>query len=434
MGVLAIVPKLIIVNEEKVLKDSCIIVEDGKIGKIDKAERFRDYKPEFVIEGKRLGAMPCLVNAHTHVSERLLSGLGDGLKLFDWLKEVVWPHGLKLEGEDVYYIGKLFSMEAMVSGIGVFNDMFVHNGSSFILDKLAESVAESGLKALLGRGINERNGDAQAAMKDTLQAIEKWHGYKGRIFITLAPTLIHANSEETLLKIRELAYLRKLRIHIHVAETIDEYRWIKQNLYMTPVEYLDRLGFLGSDVMAAHLVWLGINDIKILKENGVAGIHNPLSNMRLADGVSPVWAMIKAGIPLGLGTDGSASSDNQDLFAAMRLATFMPRAFKLNVEAISSKDVFAMATRMGYKILGLEGGEIREGGPADITLIDLYHPSFFPPNDVVTQIVLSSHPGIVKGVIVDGKVLYYDGRFSTLDQEDIILKIQEIVEKMRSVK
>jgi 5-methylthioadenosine/S-adenosylhomocysteine deaminase len=431
-GITAIVPDLMVVNENEVRENSCLIIEGGRIRKIDHADRYRDYKPELVIKGNNIAAIPSLVNSHTHISERLLSGAGDGLRLHEWLQRVVWPHCSKFDEDDAYAVGRLFAMECIASGVGVFNDMFVSNGSSLLMNGLARAIAESGLKGLLGRGINERDGDLAAAMNDMTAAVEKWHGYEDRVFTTVSPTLIHSNSEETLLKLREFAYSRKLRIHIHVAETIDEYRWMKKNHSMTSVEYLEKIGFLDSDVMAAHLVWLGANDMNILKNRGVSAIYNPLSNARLGDGIPPAWAMISKGIPVGLGTDGSASSDNQDIFAAMRLASFLPRAYHCDGAIMNSKEVFAMATRIGYKVLGLEGGELSEGNAADITLIDLHHPSLFPPNDLIAQLVMSSHPGVVKGTIVNGKTLYFDGRFSTLDKEDIMLRTKETIEKLRS--
>jgi 5-methylthioadenosine/S-adenosylhomocysteine deaminase len=144
--------------------------------------------------------------------------------------------------------------------------------------------------------------------------------------------------------------------------------------------------------------------------------------------------MVRKGIPVALGTDGSASSDNQDMFAAMRMASFLPRAFHFDASLISSKDVFAMATRVGYDILGLKGGELKVGNPADITLIDLHHASLFPLNDVIAQLVMSSHPGVVKGTIVNGKTLYYDGQFSTLEPHEIIMETEKTVEKLRSTR
>jgi len=430
-GITAIVPDLMVVSANEVRENSCLIIEGGRIRKIDHADRYRDYKPELVIKGNNIAAIPSLVNSHTHISERLLSGAGDGLRLYEWLQRVVWPHCSKFDEDDAYAVGRLFAMECIASGVGVFNDMFVSNGSSILLNGLARAIAESGLKGLLGRGINEQDGDLAAAMNDMAAAVEKWHGYEDRVFITVSPTLIHANSEETLLKLRKFAYSRKLRIHIHVAETIDEYRWMKKNRSMTSVEYLEKIGFLDSDVMAAHLVWLGANDMNILKNRGVSAIYNPLSNARLGDGIPPAWAMINKGIPVGLGTDGSASSDNQDIFAAMRLAAFLPRAYHCDGTIMNSKNVFAMATRTGYKVLGLEGGELKEGNAADITLIDLHHPSLFPPNDLIAQLVMSSHPGVVKGTIVNGKTLYFDGTFSTLDKRDIMVKTRETIEKLR---
>lgn len=427
----AIVPELIAVNENEVRENSCLIIEGDRILKIDHADRYKDYKPEFVIKGNDIAAIPSFVNAHTHISERLLSGRGDGLKLYEWLRRVVWPHGSRFDEDDAYTVGRLFAMECIASGVGVFNDMFVSNGSSILLNGLARAVAESGLKGFLGRGINERDGNLDVTMRDTGAAVEKWHGFEDRVFITVSPTLIHANSEETLLKLREFAYSKKLRIHIHVAETIDEYRWMKKNRSMTSVEYLEKIGFLDSDVMAAHLVWLGANDMNILKNKGVSAIYNPLSNARLGDGIPPAWAMASKGITVGLGTDGSASSDNQDMFAAMRLAPFLPRAYHCDGAIMNSKEVFAMATRIGRRVLGLQGGELKEGNAADITLIDLHHPSLFPPNDLIAQLVMSAHPGVVKGTIVNGKTLYFDGAFSTLDKEDIMVRTRETIEKLR---
>lgn len=433
-GTTAIVPELVVVDEEQTRKNSCIIIEKGRIAKIDDAAKYREYGPEFVIKEEHLAASPCFVNAHTHSSERLLSGLGDGFGLREWLEKVVWPMCTNISPDEAYNVGKLLASECIASGIGLFNDMFVTTGQDLLLDSLARSYAESGVRALLGRGINEKAGDAETAIRDDLDAARKWQGHEGRIFITIAPTLIYANSESMLLRLRELAYKEKMRIHTHVAEIMDEYRLMKKTYGLTSIGYLDKIGFLDKDVMAAHLVWLGDGDIQILKAKGVSGLYNPLSNARLGDGIPPICAMAASGMKVGIGTDGSASSDNQDIFAAMRFASFLPRAFYADGTLMSAKTVFAMATRMGYDALGIRGGELKEGLPADIVLIDMRSPSLYPVNDIVTQIVMSAHPGVVRGTIVDGKVLYYGREFKSLDWRDLVSKVDGIVERKGAAK
>jgi len=136
--------------------------------------------------------------------------------------------------------------------------------------------------------------------------------------------------------------------------------------------------------------------------------------------------MLSSGIPLGLGTDGSASSDNQDVFAAMRLAALIHRAQLHNPSAVSSREVFRMATRDGYRILGFHGGEIKEGNPADIAIVNLDHPSLFPPNDLVNQLVLSSHPGVVRSLIIEGKLVYDSGKFFTINADEVRAEIARI--------
>jgi len=423
----AIIPELVIVNENETKKNSCIIVEGGRITKVDDAAKYREYGPEFVIKEEHLAASPSFVNAHTHGSERLLSGLGDGYSLVEWLEKVVWPACKDVDSDEAYNIGRLFASESIASGIGLFNDMFVDTGQTLFMDGLAKSYADSGVRALVGRGVAEKAGNAETAIKDSLGAAKNWHGHEGRIFITIAPSLIHANSEGMLVRLRELASKEKMRIHIHVAEVMSEYRFMKQIHGLTSVGYLDKIGFLGKDVMAAHLVWLGDGDIGILRRRGVSGLYNPLSNARLGDGIPPVCAMAESGMNIGIGTDGSASSDNQDMFAAMRCASFLPRAFYSDGAVLTTNNVFAMATRLGSKALGIRGGELKEEMPADIVLVDMRNPSLYPVNDIVAQIVLSAHPGVVRGTIVDGKVLYYGGEFKTLDWRNLVSKIDGIV-------
>jgi len=426
-----IVANYLVVNEKTVLRNKCVIIGEGVVEKVDDASRIGEYKPEKIIRERNIIVSPAFVNAHTHISERLISGLGDCLRLYDWLKEVVWPHGSRITSEYLSYIGKLFAMESIASGTALFNDMLVIPRKDMILESLVSSIAETGLKGVLGRGINHEQGYGDEAFKDSILTAEKWHNHDNRIKISLAPTLIAANPRDLLVEIREEAYSKKLPIHIHVAETLEEYRMLKRRDGLSPVEYLEKISFLDRDVIAAHCVWLGDVDIEILRRRGVGVVHNPLSNARLASGICPTWTLRRLGVRVGLGTDGSASSDNQDIISAMRMATFIPRIYTLEPSSMSAYEVFAMATRVGYEILGFKGGEIREGYPADIVIIDAHHPSIFPANDPVNQIVMSCHPGAVKGLLVNGKLLYYGGKFYTIDVEKVYEKIEEIMHETK---
>ncbi|HIH72317.1 MAG: 5-methylthioadenosine/S-adenosylhomocysteine deaminase, partial [Thermococcales archaeon 44_46] len=217
-------------------------------------------------------------------------------------------------------------------------------------------------------------------------------------------------------------------ITIHINETRDEVKQIKEKYGKAPVEFLDELGFLGSDVTAAHGVWLTDKEIEILAKRGVTIVHNPGSNMKLASGVMPIEKLLKAGVNLTLGTDGAASNNNLDMLEEMKLAALLHKVHNLNPMLANAKTVFTMATQNGAKALGLNAGVVKEGALADVVIIDFNKPHLRPITNVISHLVYSANGNDVETTIIDGKIVMLDGEVLTVDEEKVLDRVQKIID------
>jgi 5-methylthioadenosine/S-adenosylhomocysteine deaminase len=242
-----------------------------------------------------------------------------------------------------------------------------------------------------------------------------------------APSTPYICSKEFLQEIKEQADKNQMRITIHVSETKNERDLIKKETGKLPFDYLNSLGFLGSEVTAVHCVWISDKEIDLLKKTDTKVSHNPESNMKLGSGVAPVPSMLRKGITVSLGTDGCASNDNLDMFEAMRTAAFLHKVANLNASIISSYDVLKMATIDGAKSVGLEDkvGSLETGKKADLMLVDLESVHLRPLNDVISTLVYCANAGDVETVIVDGEIVVRDHVISAVEEKKLISEVEK---------
>jgi len=398
------------------VKKGNIYIEENLISE------FKANEADVVIDGRDKLAIPGLVNLHTHSPMVLFRGYGDDMELHEWLEKKIWPLEKKLTEEAVYWGSKLAIAEMLLNGITAFNDMY------FFMDGVAKAVEESGIRGFLGYGMIDLFDEEKRKkeVKEASKFMRRARRYE-RVMPVVAPHSIYTCSKELLEWARDFARERGLLIHIHLSETRKEvYDSLKKG--KRPVEYLESLDFLGENVIAAHVGWVTMNEMKLLSRRKVSVAHCPISNAKLASGVAPVPGMLKLGINVGLGTDGAASNNSLDLFQEMKFCALIHKVYRWDPTLASAREVFEMATIRGAKALGLNAGEIAEGKLADIVLLDEKSVGFQPLYDPVSNLVYSKPR--VTDVIVDGRLVVRDGKILTFDVEKALGKVEEVTREM----
>jgi 5-methylthioadenosine/S-adenosylhomocysteine deaminase len=373
-------------------------------------------------------ALPGFTNAHTHAAMTFLRGYADDLPLMEWLENKIWPLEAKLTGEDVYWGTMLAIVEMLKSGTTCFADMY------FFMDEVARAVEKSGMRAVLARGMVGLGPENEKAITDSRELVGKWNGKaNGRIKFILGPHAPYTCPPDYLRRVMELAEELKVGVHIHVAETAGEFADINHIYGKTPVAHLESLGLFEHQVLAAHCVHLSEQDIEILVKHRVGVVHNPESNMKLASGIAPVPEMLKAGIPVALGTDGASSNNNLDMLQEMRTCALLHKVNSLDPTVIPAYQALQMATVNGPKALGLDAeiGQIKAGMKADIILISTDKAHFIPCYDIVANLVYSGQASDVNTVIIDGNIIMQDRVIKTIDEKEVLAQAKRLTSKFR---
>lgn len=406
-----------------------LLIKDDKISEIGKEIT---CDADYIIDATGKILMPGLINTHTHLSMSLFRGIADDLALDSWLNDYIWPTEANLTGEYCYIGALLGAVEMIKSGTTTFSDMYFYMGD------VAKAVEESGIRAVLSYGMIDF-GDEEKRRSEIAENIELFEKYNnsadGRIKVFFGPHAPYTASKELLLKVKELATKYNTGIHIHVSETQKEVNDILEETGMRPFEYLDELGVLDSNVVAAHCVWLSDDEIAIIKERGVKVSHNPCSNMKLASGVAPISKMSEKGICVSLGTDGDSSNNNLDLLEEMKFASLLQKVSTLNPEVLNSKEIIDMATINGAKALSLEDeiGSIEVGKKADLILINTNNANMTPnSSSISSNIVYSANGSNVDTTICNGKILMENGKLTTLNEDEIYKKARKAILKLKN--
>jgi len=411
------------------IKKGSVIVENDKI--IEITDKTGIHKADEIINGEKKVLMPGLVNTHTHLSMSLLRGLADDLPLDTWLNDHIWPVEANLRGEYCYTGALLACVEMIKSGTTTFNDMY------FFMDDVAKAVDEAGLRGILSHGMIDLGDEEKrkAEFKETIRIIEKCHDTAdGRIKVAFGPHAPYTCSEELLRGVREKADKMGLKIHIHVSETEFEIQQVTEAHGSRPFEYLDEIGFLGDNVIAAHAVWLSDKEIEVIKNNRVNLSNNPASNMKLASGISPVSKLIGADVNVSLGTDGAASNNNLDMIEEMKIAALLQKVNTMDSTVLPAQKVFEMATTCGAKALGLQNeiGTIEIRKKADLVILDMNTSHLTPFRHPVSHLVYAANGGDVDTVICNGEILMQNRELKVLDEAEVIKLAENAAEELLS--
>ncbi len=416
--------------QRRIFERGSVAIADGKIVAVGKNI---NVKADTVIDAKGKVVLPGLVNAHTHLSMTLLRGIADDMEFDPWLKTKIWPIEKHLRAEDCYVGALLGCLEMIKSGTTCFADQY------FFMEDVARAVEKAGIRGVLSYGIIEQ-GDPKkrkSEIREGEKLVKTCHGTAdGRILTMFGPHAPYTCSPECLAQVKELAKKYKVGIHTHIAESKWEVEEIIKKYGKRPVEHLDAIGFLGPEVLAAHCVQLAEQEIRILRDRGVKPVHNPVSNMKIACGVSPVPEMLAAGIPVALGTDGAASNNSLDMFNEMKFAALLNKVDKFDPTVMPVQSVLEMATVNGGRALGLGEnlGSLEVGKKADLILVDLRKPHLTPLRNVISHLVYSATGGDVDTVIVDGKVIMQGRRVLTLEEDKVLEEAQKVADNLLAQK
>jgi 5-methylthioadenosine/S-adenosylhomocysteine deaminase len=355
-----------------------------------------------MIDGSRKAAVPGMTNGHTHAAMTLMRGYADDMPLMPWLQQKIWPLEANLTEEDVYWGAKLACLEMIKTGTTLMVDMYHHFPAT------AKAVDEMGIRGMLTfAGFDFNQPDKAAVYKETVQNyLSSMSRYSNRLKFAMGPHAIYTVSTELLKWIRDFASQNGLRIQSHLSETSGEVEASLKTFGKTPAKYLESIGFLGNDVSFAHCIYLSDEDIQMLADHGCQVVHNPASNMKLASGNRFRFAdILKAGIPISIGTDGTSSGNNLDMYEAMKLASLNGKAAWNDPTIWSAGDTFKIATEVAEVLTGFKTGKIEENYLADLSLVRLDVPEMTPNFNLISNLVYSANGNVVDTVICDGKIL-----------------------------
>ncbi|MGM0420517.1 MAG: amidohydrolase [Bacillota bacterium] len=412
-------------------KDGFILLEGSKIkelGSINSKEykKLKQDENVEIYDAENMIALPGLINTHTHAGMNLLRGYADDLNLQTWLQDKIWPFESRMDAEDIYWGTKLAITEMLKNGVTTFNDMY------FAMDKVVSAVEETGIRAVLGYGLIEAN-DGQEGLDYTRRFIQEYEGYlDNRLTLNIAPHSPYTCSRDYLEEVMKLADDYNKFIHIHIAETAQEVKDLKDEIDLTPVEYLDKIGLFDFPTLGAHCVHLSDEDIQILADKDVHVSHNPASNLKLGSGIMPLIKLKTAGVNVALGTDGAGSNNGLDLIHDARLASYIQKGVNHDPTAVPIQDIFKMLTLNGAKALQLGNvGVIEEGMEADIILINPEKiPSYHPDFNSLSNIFYAGNGRDVDTVFVAGEMLVKDGELISIDQEEIFAEVKQRAERL----
>lgn len=377
-----------------------------------------------VIDCRGKLVMPGLIDTHCHAGMTLQRSYADDIALMEWLNDYIWPFEAHQTPDDIALGMTLGIVELLFGGVTSFVDMYFHES------RCVEVVRKLGIRALLGCSYFDRSIDE--ALGDAARAMERAAGCS-RVSVAVAPHSGYTCSPENLVRGKDFCRRNGLMFMSHIAETTDESRIIRELYGRTPVRHFDALGLLDGRTIAAHCVHVDEEDVAVLADRDVIVSHNPQSNMKISSGVAPVWGMMQAGVRMTVGTDGTCSNNDLDMFEELRSAAFLQKSATGDPMSLPAYEALKLATVNGARAMGYADGELgvlRKGALADVIVIDLQKPHLQPLHDVVSNLVYCGKASDVETVVVDGEPVVEERRIRGVDLPELYRNVSAAVSRI----
>jgi 5-methylthioadenosine/S-adenosylhomocysteine deaminase len=414
------------------IKNGAVAVADGRIAAVGPAEELLELSPSGdVLNAGNSIILPGLVNTHSHLAMTLLRGIADDIPLKEWLEQHIWPVESKYMDRKTVRLGtELATAEQLLAGVTTTADMY------FFGDEVSAVLAEAGMRGVVAESLIDIPTPRCATPEEMLEKQrELLDIYSDHPLITpsVAAHSPYSVSAANLVKEAELAEEYEVSMQIHLAETTWEVEKLLGEKGMSPVAYLADLGVLSERTVAAHCVHVSSEDIELLAEFEAGVSHNPVSNLKLASGVSPVPTMVAAGVKVGLGTDGAASNNTLDLLRDMQLAALLHKGITGDPTVLPARTMLELLTINGARVLGLENiGTLVEGREADLICVAVDGPHTAPMYDPFSHLVFAARSSDVRHVMIHGQVVVRNHELQTMDRERIEAQAREFSENVRS--
>lgn len=406
-----------------------VLIQKGLIAKIEPAGSCANWNlaGDFdIMDCSGMVAIPGFVNMHTHSAMSLMRGIGEDIVFSEWIDKI-WKVEENVDNEFVYWATKVACIEMIKSGTTTFNDQYWH------FDASLRAAREMGIRIATGYDVLDKL-DPREAARQKIQCIERTEPYlnakEDLLVYQLAFHAVYSVREEMMTWLRDYAAEHKLKLHIHLSETEQEVKDCKAaHGGLSPVEYLNELGLLSENLIAAHTLWLSEHDIQLLAENKVNCVHNINSNTKLASGYRFLYNELRdAGVNICIGTDGCASSNNLDILEAMKTSAIFQKAWRNDPKALPLNELMDVATINGAKALGINSGRLAVGAIADISIVNTENTLFLSPAPFLANLVYSAHSDCIDSVICNGKFIM---RHREIDGEkEIISQARKMIRKI----
>ncbi len=422
---------LITMEDETVRENGFVVVEDDTIVLTGQGEAPKGPYDK-VIDADEALILPGFINTHTHVGMGLFRGYADDLPLMEWLETKIFPMEDQWTTEYLYHAARLDILEMIQSGTTCFLSMYMFNYGA------ARAVLETGIRAILARGTSGLGTEEKinADFAEIRDLFQKYHGADGgRLQFWLGPHACYVCPPDYLKRMAALADELNAGVTTHIAETVSEVEGCVSSYGRRPLEHFLASGLFRHPAVVAHCVWLNDGEIETLKKHNIGVAYNPESNMKLGSGIAPVVKMLRAGVKVALGTDGSSSNNDLNMIGEMRSAAFLQKAANCDALALSAWEVLRMATVYGAEILRLGHtiGKLAPGYQADIILVGTKAVHMRPLHDPVSNLVYSADKSDVKTVMVKGRILM-ENRVTQLNEAEIIQNAEETFRKMEQAR
>ncbi|MDO4395572.1 MAG: amidohydrolase [Clostridia bacterium] len=413
--------EIALLNENyEVVNDMYVGVKGDTISYIGKEKPKGDFGEE--IDGKNRLLMPGFYNAHAHSPMALMRGYGENLALQDWLGTKIFPFEDKLDGNAVYWGTMLCMAESVKYGIVSSSDMY------YFIPDMVKAVADSGMKANISRSIANPMGIPYDELPSIGEAKEslQFHGMEnGRILIDTSLHAEYTNNVETATRLAELTKEAGAIMHVHCSETEFEHKECIKRHGKTPAQFLNDCGLFDGPALAAHCVWCEPKDLEIFVEKGVSVATNPMSNLKLASGICNVPAMLKKNINVAIGTDSVASNNSLNFFEEMKTMAALAKVKTSDPTVVTPQEALMMATVNGAKAQGRANcGTLEVGNKADMIVLRTDVPNMHPVHNMANNLVYAGDSGDIAMTIVDGRILYRNGEYTTIDIEKTIYETE----------